>query len=218
MNRKELLAAIEEGETIHIEFKRHFSSHEKIAKELIAFANTSGGYLLMGVDDDKTLYGVASEKEETELILEAAQQYCEPPVKLTFFYRQVEGKEIVIVKVDESADKPHRMQDYKSKLETDSAEVYVRVNDKSVLVSKEMIRVLQHTTGDSKLTKYAIGSFERAVFEHLEKYETISVTQLSEKLNISARRASRTLVKMVRAHLLLIHTKESGEDYFTSAG
>jgi len=217
MKRRELLALIEEGENLHTEFKRQFSTHEKIAKELIAFANTRGGFLLVGVDDDKSIVGVASEKEETELLTEAAEKFCEPPLPLHFFYRQIDGKELVIAEVKESTNKPHRLQDYKSELETSSAEVYVRVNDKSILASKEMIRVLRQTSGDKKLTKYVIGNFEKAVFAFLEKNETMTVKQLSELLNISERRASRTLVKMVRAQLLFIHTKENGEDFFTSA-
>ena len=217
MKKRELLAIIEEGENLYTEFKRQFSSHEKMAKEIIAFANTKGGNLLIGVDDDKSIYGVASEKGEAELIKETAEQFCEPPVAYSLSYFEVDHKEIVVVEVPESTSKPHRLQDYKSELETSSAEVYVRVNDKSVLASKEMIRVLRATSGAAKLTKYVLGNFEKAVFTFLEKEETISVKQLCELLNISERRASRTLVKMVRAQLLFIHTKENGEDYFTSA-
>ena len=217
MKKRELLQLIEEGENLYTEFKRQFSSHEKIAKELIAFANTKGGNLLIGVDDDKSIYGVESEKGEAELIKETAERFCLPPIDFSLSYFSVDHKEIVVVEVPESLQKPHRLQDYKSELETSSAEVYVRVNDKSVLASKEMIRVLRSTSGNTKLIKYAVGNFEKAVFSFLEKEETISVKQLSELLNISERRASRTLVKMVRAQLLFIHTKENGEDYFTSA-
>ncbi|MFA6597829.1 MAG: ATP-binding protein [Ignavibacteriaceae bacterium] len=217
MKKRELLAIIEEGENLYTEFKRQFSSHEKIAKEIIAFANTKGGNLIIGVDDDKSIYGVASEKGEAELIKETAEHFCEPPISFSLLYFSVDHKEIVVVEIPESTQKPHRLQDYKNNLETSSAEVYVRVNDKSVLASKEMIRVLRSTSGDTKLTKYVIGNLEKTVFSFLEKEETISVNQLSELLNISDRRASRTLVKMVRAHLLFIHTKENGENYFTSA-
>jgi len=67
------------------------------------------------------------------------------------------------------------------------------------------------------LKKYTIGQTEKMVFEYLAKYERISVKELSNLVNISDRRASRTLVKMVRANLLLIHTKDNGEEFFTTA-
>ena len=50
MNRKDLIDLIEEGENIQCEFKRHFTTPEKIAREMIAFANTKGGYILFGIE------------------------------------------------------------------------------------------------------------------------------------------------------------------------
>jgi predicted transcriptional regulator len=67
------------------------------------------------------------------------------------------------------------------------------------------------------LKNYSIGPNEKNVFEYLNKNEKISVKELSSLINISERRASRTLVKLVRANLLMIHTKDNGEEYFTAA-
>jgi predicted HTH transcriptional regulator len=218
MKRKELLALIEEGENLHCEFKQRFSSYEKIAKEMIAFANTKGGYLIFGVDDDKTIVGVESEKGEAELVMETATKYCEPPIKYLVDYINIFDKELVVVEVTESKNKPHRIQDYLSELDINKSEVYVRVNDKSMLASKEMVRILRSNSSSGTLKKYAIGTNEKIVFDYLDKNETINVKSLSQIANISERRASRTLVKLVRANLILIHTKDNGEEYFTYAG
>ncbi len=182
---------------------------------MIAFANTRGGYLLFGVDDDKQVVGVESEKSEAELIKDAAQNYCEPPVEYEIEFIEVYGREVVVVSVSESQNKPHRLQDYLNELDLNKSVVLVRVNDKSIQASKEMIRILRAQTQDLSLKKYTIGSNEKYVFDYLSKNETISVKELSGLVNISERRASRTLVKMVRANLLLIHTKDNGEEYFT---
>lgn len=216
MKRRDVLGYIEGGESLTVEFKQRFSTHEKIAKELIAFANTKGGVILFGIDDDKSIYGLESEKGEVELINETAKKYCEPPLDVNYFYFNIENREIVVVEVLESTIKPHRIQDYKTKLDINSAEVYVRVNDKSIPASKEMIKLLQSETNDLALTNYSIGNNEKIVFEYLQKNETITVNQLSEIANISKRRASRTLIKMVRANLLYIHLKDNGENFFTS--
>ena len=218
MTRRELLDIIEKGEGLHVEFKRHFSDYEKIAKELIAFANTKGGVLLIGVDDDKKIVGVQSEKEETELIRETAERYCEPAINFSVEYFPLENKEVVVVTIPESDRKPHRLQDYQVELNPNSAHVYIRVNDKSVLASKEMIKILQASSRKMKLKNYEIGKNEKIVFEYLEAHETITVKELKKAANISPRRASRTLIKLVRANILLIHTKDNGEDYFTYAG
>lgn len=216
MNRKDLKDLIEEGESIICEFKRKFSSPEKIAREMIAFANTKGGYLLFGIDDNKEIIGVRSEKEETELIKDAALNYCEPPLEFFIEYKELYGKEIVIVEVPESDKKPHRLQDYEKDFNINKAVVTIRINDKSVQASKEMIRIMRAQSNGLKLKKYSIGENEKIVFDYLHRNETISVKELSSLINISERRASRTLVKLVRANLLMIHTKDNGEEYFSS--
>jgi len=216
MKRSELLELIEEGENIHCEFKRKFSSPQKIAKEMMAFANTKGGYILFGVDDDKEIVGVESEKSEAELIKDTAANYCEPPLLYNIDFIDYKGKEVVIAEIPESDSKPHRLQDYLNKFDINKAVVMIRVKDKSIQASKEMVRILKADSEDLPLKKYSIGSNERKVFEYLTEYEAISVKQLSELVNISERRASRTLVKLVRAKLLAIHTKDNGEEFFTA--
>jgi predicted HTH transcriptional regulator len=217
MNRRLLIELIEEGENLQCEFKRHFTTSEKIAREMIAFANTKGGYIIFGVDDDKEVVGVDSEKSESEMIKDAAENYCEPPLNYSIDFIEAYGKEIVVVSIPESDNKPHRMQDYQNEFEINKAVVLVRVNDKSVQASKEMVRILRANSAELSLKKYTIGQTEKMVFEYLGKYERISVKELSNLVNISERRASRTLVKMVRANLLLIHTKDNGEEFFTAA-
>jgi len=217
MNRRLLLELIQEGENLQCEFKRHFTTPEKIAREMIAFANTKGGYLMFGVDDDKQIVGVDSEKAESEMIKDAVENYCEPPINYSIDFIELYGKEVVVVSIPESDSKPHRIQDYKNELEINDAVVLVRINDKSVQASKEMVRILRANSADLSLKKYTIGQTEKMVFEYLGKYERISVKELSNLVNISERRASRTLVKMVRANLLLIHTKDNGEEFFTAA-
>jgi predicted HTH transcriptional regulator len=218
MKRSELKELIDEGENLQCEFKRKFSSPEKIAREMIAFANTKGGYILFGVDDDKRIVGVESEKSETDLIIDTAKNYCEPALEFNIEYMDMNGKEIVIVEVPESDNKPHRLQDYLNELDISKAIVLIRVNDKSIQASKEMVRIMRAQAEKLNLTKYSIGDSERKVFEFLESEEAITVKKLSKLLNISERRASRTLVKLVRANLLAIHTKDNGEEFFTSIG
>lgn len=217
MNRQDLIELIEEGENLQVEFKRHFTTPEKIAREMIAFANTKGGVLIFGVDDDREVIGVDSEKSESEMIIDAAENYCEPPLKYSIEFIELYHKEVVVVHIPESNNKPHRLQDYQNEFDINKAVVLVRVNDKSVQASKEMVRILRAQTAELALKKYTIGPVEKTVFQYLAENERISVKELSSLVNISERRASRTLVKMVRANLLMIHTKDNGEEFFTAA-
>jgi predicted HTH transcriptional regulator len=216
MNHKNLLSLLEQGENLSIEFKQRFSDYKKIAKEFIAFANTNGGVVLFGIDDDGSIYGVESEKSETELIKETFQNYIEPKIDYEISYVDLENREIVCVEIPESKNKPHRIQDYLSNLDINSAQVYIRVNDKSVLASKEMIKILQSRSAEQTLKNYSIRKNEKVVFEYLSENDFITVKQLSNLANISSRRASRTLINLVRANILAIHTKDDGDDYFTN--
>jgi predicted HTH transcriptional regulator len=131
---------------------------------------------------------------------------------------EMKGKEIVIAEIPESDYKPHRLQDYLKEFDINKAVVMIRVNDKSIQASKEMVRILRAQSNHLSLKKYAIGVNEKKVFDYLTQNEAISVKELSNIANISERRASRTLVKLVRANLLMIHTKDNGEEFFTAAG
>ncbi|HEY4613790.1 MAG TPA: ATP-binding protein, partial [Bacteroidota bacterium] len=66
MRYKDIELLVQEGEGFEVEFKRKVSSAEKISRALVAFANTKGGMILFGIDDDGSIVGVESEKTEVE--------------------------------------------------------------------------------------------------------------------------------------------------------
>lgn len=208
----ELLDQIAEGENDRVEFKRKFSSPEKIAREIIAFANSHGGELMMGVDDDRTVYGVSSEKEELAMLELSCSLYCEPAIEPRMEIVHVRGKDVIVVHVAESHMKPHW-------LVTDNTppperQAFIRVNDKTVAASKEVIRVMRGSRPDAPPVTLSIGKLERALFTYFESHERITVREFKHLLNISERRASSTLVRLVRAGALYIHTFER-EEFFT---
>jgi len=53
-----LLLEIQKGESQTLEFKEQLPKGQQVAKTLIAFANTSGGKLVVGVSDDRQLVGI----------------------------------------------------------------------------------------------------------------------------------------------------------------
>ena len=216
MDARHVREMIEEGEGFEIEFKRRVSAPEKIARTLIAFANTRGGHMLFGVDDDGSIVGVESEKSEADLILEAGTVFCEPEIRPEIDIVAFSGKDVIVASVPESGQKPHTFLGNGD--DQDSANggirVYIRVNDKTVLASKEVVRILRSERPDTPPMRIAIGENERRLFRHLEENERITVRQFADLVNISDRRATRTLVALVRAGVLRIHTLER-TDFFT---
>ena len=207
----ELNEIIENGENDRVEFKRKFSSPEKIAKEMIAFANSKGGKILFGIDDDKSVVGVESEKGELELISTAAKFYCEPEVEFDTDIMLLKKKDIVVVNIEESKKKPHKLV---SDDDNDNSKVYVRFNDMSILASKETIKILKNSNLDSSPLQINIGEIEKALFDFLNENDKITVKGFKKLVNISERRASRTLVNLVKAKVIRHHLI-GNEEFFT---
>jgi predicted HTH transcriptional regulator len=209
MKFHEVTARIEEGEGLTVEFKRKVSTPEKIAREMIAFANTRGGIILFGIDDDRSVVGVESEKSELDDIAFAAQHLCDPPVTHATHIYNFNGSDVICVEIPESEQKPHYLVD-----DGDAQKSFVRVGENSIRASKEMIRVLRHQYGPSQPVRLVYGEAERRLFQYFEKHERITVKEYARLINVSERRASRLLVRLVRAGAVAIHTHEK-TDYFT---
>jgi predicted HTH transcriptional regulator len=215
VTRRDVMALISEGEGLRVEFKRHFSSPEKIAKEMIAFANTKGGTILFGVDDDGSVFGLHSEKSELSEIEHTSRFLCDPPIAVACDVIPWSGqKDIIAVTVLPSANKPHTLVEYDTagKRITGGAHIgFVRVQDKCMQASKEVMKVMRAFRTDAPPLRIAIGYNERALFEYLEENGKITVGEFADLVNISRRRASKILVDLVRAGTLLLHTIESAE-------
>ena len=218
MDYKDVNRLIEQGEGFEIEFKRKVSTPEKIARALIAFANTRGGHILFGVDDDGSIVGVESEKSEVDLIRQAGTLFCIPEIHPYIDIVAFDGKDVIVAYVEESHDKPHYFagRSNGNTAEEDETKVFIRVNDKTMMASREVVKILRDERPDAPPASFEIGENERRLFQYLDKNEHITSKEFSNLVNISEQRASRILVSLVRAGVVRIHTLEKS-DYFTLA-
>ncbi len=99
MKAADLDILLQEGEGVMLEYKESLSS--SFARELVGFANTAGGRILLGVRDDGTVKGIADTNELRARIQDIARN-CDPPVKILL---QRIG-EVTVVNVRESDAKP----------------------------------------------------------------------------------------------------------------
>ena len=77
MKAADLDILLQEGEGAMLEYKEGLSS--SFARELVAFANTAGGRILLGVRDDGTVKGIADTNEQRARIQDIARN-CDPSV------------------------------------------------------------------------------------------------------------------------------------------
>ena len=136
---QELKKLVSRGEGQNLEFKRKATHPEKIAHELIAFANTGGGTLLIGVDDDKSIPGVKYPEEESYAINAILEKQCRP--KLVFAEKaiKISDKHFVLqLQVPISEKPPHYFV-----VSAERKECYVRVADKCMKASREMREIIR---------------------------------------------------------------------------
>jgi predicted HTH transcriptional regulator len=67
---QQLKKLVAQGEGASLEFKRKVTNPEKVIREMVAFANTSGGVLLVGIGDDRSIPGLKFPEDERHVIME----------------------------------------------------------------------------------------------------------------------------------------------------
>src|SRR3989339_485970 len=98
MNKKELLHLIKKGEGQYIEFKDNFN--KEAIETLIAFANSSGGRIFLGVNDKGELKGINIKKETIKNWLNEIKTKTEPFLLPDFELVEVNKKQIVILEIN----------------------------------------------------------------------------------------------------------------------
>jgi len=217
VNYRDIDLMIDQGEGARTEFKRKISSPRKIARTMISFANSKGGIILFGVDDDGTIVGVESEKTEIELIRTAGMLFADPPVTPVIEIVPYRGKDVIAAIIEESTNKPHYYTESENGRDHKQERVYIRVKDKSIVASNEMVNIMHEQNPEAEPMTITIGSNERRLFDYLEQNDRITLKIFMSLANISERRASRIFVNLVRAGILQIHTDDT-EEYYTMTG
>lgn len=142
MTEIELLNLISAGESERVEFKREMDRAERLAKEFVALANRQGGVVLIGVDDDRTVYGVTLQPGYEEWIANVGAQTIDPPLPLACEVGTVQGKTVLVVHVPRGPHKPHCVREGEHK-----CTAYIRHGTTSRPATREEIGSLYQEGG-----------------------------------------------------------------------
>lgn len=197
MTRNQLDDLIAQGEHTQLEFKRQLSSAQRIARTLAAFANTSGGILLIGVADDGRMVGVPSEFLEMSKVEDATDRLIEPALTVSYETIIPDGRKILIVRVTESDEKPHFIVN-----EAGKRTIYVRAKDKSVPTNKFTIDLPELARTD-----FLKSATTRSLIQHLRKNDYITADRFAKLINVSAYRAGKLLQQLTSQGLLVLIDK-----------
>lgn len=214
MTFQELRRFVAQGEGVEIEFKRKVYYPHKIAREAVAFANTKGGKLIIGVSDDGTINGLKHPEEELYALSTTLQKFCKPQIEYQLHRIEVphtKGKEVLVFDIKPHPKKPvFLLHDPKGKI----GRAYIRSLDKSLQASREMRKILK-AESNPKDTFVNYGEKEQWLLKYLGTHRRINVENFAKLAEISIPEASAILVKMTLARLIAIEPQEGGADYFS---
>ena len=127
-----------EGKTL--EFKRDLSSPKPLLKTLVAFANTAGGKLIIGVTDERKVIGVKNPLDEEERLCSLIADSIAPRLVPNLEMITIEGETLLLVEVYSSGLRPHY-------LKSEGAEngIYVRLGSTNRKADRELISELRRT-------------------------------------------------------------------------
>ena len=186
-----ILSLIEQGEHEHQDFKYQISDARKIARSISAFANHSGGHLLIGVKDNGSVAGVKSD-EEMYMIEQAAQLYCQPPQKVIFTLYKVEGKSVLKADIAEATEKPVKAPD-----ESGNWKTYFRVADENILASAVHVEMLQHDSAEAgQSSVITFSEREKTLMDYLSHHGGITMNGLTRLIHCSRSTAANLVVNL----------------------
>lgn len=207
MDIRDVQRLIRNGENEVTEFKKKANFPEKIVKEIVAFANSTGGNLLIGIDDDGKITGTKTAEEDLFVLENAISNYCRPRINYTIDVVRVTDKRAVLnYTIFESRQKPHFVTF------TNETRAYIRLKDKSIQASREMVEIMKKGNRDKGM-KVQFGDKEKILMNYLGANQAITVSEFSRIANIKKNVASKTLVWLVLANILEIEVREDQDIY-----
>lgn len=143
MDALELLDLIQMGESSQVQFKVRVNNANSIGAEMVAFSNTKGGLLIVGIDD-KTgeINGLSfAELQATnELLANSASNNVKAPIYIYTETVKVEDQNVVVAHIAEGTSKPHM---------DNNGIIWVKNgSDKRKVVTKEEIARLLQSSGN----------------------------------------------------------------------
>jgi ATP-dependent DNA helicase RecG len=134
LTQSELQNILQQGENSSVEFKEYGVKPESLAKEMVAFANSQGGVILLGVTDQGTVTGIPAGQALEEWVMNIARDRIIPALEIQFHQHPVENKMLAEIIVSKGKDKPYQT----------GGKYYIRVGSTNRMASQsELMRLFQ---------------------------------------------------------------------------
>jgi hypothetical protein len=178
------------GEHQQLDFKFEISDSRKIAKTLVAFSNTDGGIMLIGVKDNGKIAGIRTD-EEFYMVQASAGMYCKPEIIFESKRWVIEGKTILEITIPKGPGYP-----YFAETEPGKWLAYVRVKDENILATAVHLKLWKNKTHNSGvLIEY--GEKVKKLMEYLEINPSISISKFCRTAFLPKSAAENILADLI---------------------
>ena len=109
METLELIERMSNGEDSFTQFKENITNNEKLAEELVAFSNSKGGFLIIGVSDNHDILGLSDDdiRRLNLLIGNVINSNIVPPIYPMTEIKVIDDKKLLILEISEGVSKPY---------------------------------------------------------------------------------------------------------------
>ncbi len=146
---------IEQGENSAVEFKSSEVRPESLAREIVAFANSSGGTILIGVEDSGKITGVDQHQTET-WVANIVRNNVIPAIAPQITEWELSQKKVLAIEVSRGLDKPYQTLDGK---------FWIRVGSTNRMATKEELSRLFQQAG---LVHFEVAPLEQTSITDLD--------------------------------------------------
>ncbi|MBE0662945.1 MAG: putative DNA binding domain-containing protein [Bacteroidales bacterium] len=194
---------IERGEGQHLDFKFEISDSRKIARSLVAFTNSEGGTLLIGVKDNGVVAGVRSE-EEYYMVDAAANLYCRPSISFQTHEWTVEGRKVLEITILPDSETLHYAPD-----KDGNWKVYIRVDDHNLLANSIYLQARRRKKA-IKGVFLAYTEKEKTLLHYLDENFSVTLSKFCRMANLSKYKAEKTLANLIALDIVEQILTENG--------
>lgn len=110
MDVKELKEIIDRGEDSQHQFKELFSSSDALSSELVAFSNSLGGMIIVGVKDNGSIVGLTNDsvRHLNNMLSNVASEGVKPAINPVTEIIKIEEQKLMIIYVTKGLNKPYQ--------------------------------------------------------------------------------------------------------------
>jgi ATP-dependent DNA helicase RecG len=192
MDTLTLLETLAKGEDTHTQFKENIHNPEQLAQEMIAFSNSLGGTIIIGVSDKGEIKGLVDEdiRRLNQTIANTSSENVKPPIFPKTEIIAIEDRKVLLVHIPYGVNKPYC---------TNKGVYYTKSGSDKRKVSQDELRRLFQESGklyaEEMIFKNATGrDIDLEMFKefHEKKYgvpfegDEKSLSQVLENLNLAS--------------------------------